>query len=152
MSLQIHLRWRDPLNRMSKAAAAAKSLHSCPTLCNPMDSSPPVSPVLRILQARILEWAAISFSRGSSWPRGQTWVSHIADSLFTIWATWATHLGMSKTKVCWNPGTTGKARNICQVGRFLVLDWHLLSLDFGEGNVNPLQYSCLENPMEGGAW
>ena len=45
------------------AAAAAKSLQSCPTLCNPMDSSPPGSPVHRILQARILEWVAISFSR-----------------------------------------------------------------------------------------
>ena len=46
------------------AAAAAKSLQSCPTLCNPMDSSPPGSSVHRILKARILEWIAISFSRG----------------------------------------------------------------------------------------
>ena len=44
------------------AAAAAKSLQSCPTLCDPMDISPPGSPVHRILQARILEWVAISFS------------------------------------------------------------------------------------------
>ena len=43
-------------------AAAAKSLQSCPTLCNPIDSSPPGSPVPGILQARILEWVAISFS------------------------------------------------------------------------------------------
>ena len=43
--------------------AAAKSLQSCLTLCNPMDSSPPCSSVHRILQARILEWVAISFSR-----------------------------------------------------------------------------------------
>ena len=42
---------------------------SCLTLCNPMDCSPPGSSVHGILQARILEWAAISFSRGSSWPR-----------------------------------------------------------------------------------
>ena len=42
---------------------AAKSLQSCPTLCDPMDSSPPGSSVHGILQARILEWAAISFSR-----------------------------------------------------------------------------------------
>ena len=42
--------------------AAAKSLQSCPTLCDPIDSSPPGSPVLGILQARILEWVAISFS------------------------------------------------------------------------------------------
>ena len=44
------------------AAAAAKSLQSCPTLCNPIDSSPPGSPVPGILQARTLEWVAISFS------------------------------------------------------------------------------------------
>ena len=44
------------------AAAAAKSLQSCPTLCNPMDSSLPGSPVPGILQARTLEWVAISFS------------------------------------------------------------------------------------------
>ena len=44
------------------AATAAKSLQSCPTLCNPIDSSPPGSPVPGILQARTLEWVAISFS------------------------------------------------------------------------------------------
>ena len=44
------------------AAAAAKSLQLCPTLCDPIDSSPPGSPVPGILQARTLEWAAISFS------------------------------------------------------------------------------------------
>ena len=44
------------------AAAAAKSLQSCPTLCDPIDSSPPGSPIPGILQARALEWVAISFS------------------------------------------------------------------------------------------
>ena len=44
------------------AAAAAESLQSCPTLCDPMDSSPPGSPVPGILQARTLEWVAMSFS------------------------------------------------------------------------------------------
>ena len=44
------------------AAAAAKSLLSCPTLCDPIDGSPPGSPVPGILQARTLEWVAISFS------------------------------------------------------------------------------------------
>jgi len=47
---------------VAAAAAAAKSLQSCPTLCNPIDSSPPGSPVPGILQARTLEWVAISFS------------------------------------------------------------------------------------------
>ena len=45
------------------AAAAAKSLQSCPTLCDPLDSSPPGSAIPGILQARKLEWAAISFSK-----------------------------------------------------------------------------------------
>ena len=44
------------------AAAAAKSLQSCPTLCDPIDGSPPGSPVPGILQAKTLEWVAISFS------------------------------------------------------------------------------------------
>ena len=44
------------------AAAAAKSLHSCPTLCHPTDDSPPGSPVPGILQARILEWVAIELA------------------------------------------------------------------------------------------
>ena len=57
---------------------------SCPNLCNPMDSSPPGSSVHRILQARILEWATIHFSRGSSQLMDQTWVSCIADRFFTV--------------------------------------------------------------------
>ena len=56
---------------------------SCPTLCDPRDCSLPGS----FVQARILEWVAISFSRGPSQPRDQTWVSHIAGRLFTVWAT-----------------------------------------------------------------
>ena len=50
---------------------------SCATLCDPMDCSPPVSSVHGILQASILEWVAIPFSRGSSQARDQTWVSCI---------------------------------------------------------------------------
>ena len=49
------------------AAAAAKSLQSCPTLCDPIDSSPSGSPVPGILQARTLEWVAISFSNAWKW-------------------------------------------------------------------------------------
>ena len=48
--------------RYTDAAAAAKLLQSCPILCDPRDSSPPNLPVPRILQARTLEWVAISFS------------------------------------------------------------------------------------------
>ena len=49
------------------AAAAAKSLHSCLTLCDPIDGSPPGSPIPGILQARILEWVAIAFSNAWKW-------------------------------------------------------------------------------------
>ena len=57
---------------------------SCLTLCNLMDASPLGSSVYGILQARILEWVAISFSRGSSQPMDQTWVSCIAGGFFAI--------------------------------------------------------------------
>ena len=57
-----------PFKKINFTAAAAKSLQSCPTLCDPTDGSPPGSPVPGILQARTLEWVAISFSRGSSNP------------------------------------------------------------------------------------
>ena len=59
----------------------------CPTLCDPMDCSPPGSLVHGIFQAWILEWVAIPFSRGSSQPRDRTQVSHIVSRCFTIWAT-----------------------------------------------------------------
>ena len=74
-------------------------LQSCLTLCNPMGCSPPDFSVHEILQARILEWVAIPFSRGSSQPRDQTQVSCIAGRLlesefsltFTEWqALWYT--------------------------------------------------------------
>ena len=59
----------------------------CLTLCDPMDCSLPSSSVHGLLQARLLEWVLIPFSRGSSWLRDWTWVFHIADRFFTIWAT-----------------------------------------------------------------
>ena len=60
---------------------------SCPTLCDPVVCSLPGFSVHGILQARILEWVAISFSRGSSRPRDRTQVSHIGDRCFNLWAT-----------------------------------------------------------------
>ena len=60
---------------------------SCLILCNPIDCSLSGSSVHGIFQAKVLEWVAISFSRGSSWPRDRTQVSHIVDRCFTIWAT-----------------------------------------------------------------
>ena len=60
---------------------------SCPTLCDIMVCSLPRSSIHGIFQARVPEWVAISFSRGSSQPRDQTWVSCIVGRCFTIWAT-----------------------------------------------------------------
>ena len=57
---------------------------SCPTLCDPVDCSLPGSSVHEILQARILERVAISFSRGSSRPRDRTWVSCIGGKRFNL--------------------------------------------------------------------
>ena len=54
-------------NKNVFAAAAAKSLQSCPTLCDPIDASPPGSPIPGILQTRTLEWVAISFSNACKW-------------------------------------------------------------------------------------
>ena len=60
---------------------------SCPTLCDPVDCSLPGFSVHGILQARVLEWVTISFSRGSSWPRDWTWASRIGGRHFNLWAT-----------------------------------------------------------------
>ena len=60
---------------------------SCLTLCDPIDYSLPISSVHGILQARILKWAAIPFSRGSSWPRDWSWVYCIARRFFIVWVT-----------------------------------------------------------------
>ena len=66
-----------PLLLAAAAATAAKSLQSCPTLCEPIDGSPPGSPIPGILQARTLEWVAISFSNTWKWKvRGKS-LSHV---------------------------------------------------------------------------
>ena len=66
------------------AAAAAKSLQSCPTLCDPIDGSPPGSPIHGILQARTLEWVAISFSNAWKWKVKVKSLSHVR-LLVTPW-------------------------------------------------------------------
>ena len=64
---------------------------SWPPLCDPMDFSPPGSSVHGILQARVLEWVAIPFPRGSSWPRDRTQVSCPEVRFSTLWATREAH-------------------------------------------------------------
>ena len=58
-----------PASSILASAASPVCIQKCPTLCDPMDCSPPGSSVCEISQAKILEWVAISSSRGSSWPR-----------------------------------------------------------------------------------
>ena len=60
--LHFYIALTNPWHNDECAAAAAKLLQSCPTLCDPIDGSPPCSPVPGILQARTLEWVAISFN------------------------------------------------------------------------------------------
>ena len=71
----------------------------CPIICNSMDCSPPGFSVHGILQARILKWVAISFSRGSSRPRGWTRVFCVTGRFFTIWATREAQSGGCHRKV-----------------------------------------------------
>ena len=75
------------LGRKGMTNLAVLVAQSCVTLCDSMDCSLPGFPVHGILQARILEWVAIAFSRVSSRTRGRAWVSHIAGRLFTVWGT-----------------------------------------------------------------
>ena len=90
---EFHRLWRlvsydflinNPALQKRAAAAAAKSLQSCPTLCDPIDGSPPGSPDPQILQARTLEWVAISFSNAWKWKVKMKSLSHVRHSV-TPW-------------------------------------------------------------------
>ena len=164
-------------------ACCAKLPQSCPTLCDPMDCSPPGSSVHWISQARILEWVAISFSgdlpdagieQGSP-----VWQSESDICVYTHTNTHIHFPGTSdgKESACnagdpiWIPGlgrSPGK-----WIGYLLQYPWASLLTQTvknlhamreiwvpflgwedppGEGHGNPLQCSCLENPMDRGAW
>ena len=109
----------------SVAAAAAKLLQSCPTLCNPRDGSPLGSPVLGILQARTLEWVGpqfISWVRKTAWRRDRVPIPVFLGFL----------------------GGSGGKESTCDAGDLgSILG---LGRSPGGGHGNPLQYSCLENP------
>ena len=80
VSISLHWSLRKAflsLLEMYIAYAAAKSLQSCPTLCDPIDGSPPGSPIPGILQARTLEWVAISFSNAWKWKVKVKSLSHV---------------------------------------------------------------------------
>ena len=92
LSLQINLGIMSILTisvfcAKNMVCVCAKSLQSCPTLCDLMYCKLPGSSVHGIFQARILEWVAMPFSRGSSYSRDRTWVSWTVGRFFIIWAT-----------------------------------------------------------------
>ena len=125
----------------------------CLTLCDLMDYSLPGSSVHGILQARILEWVAISFSRGSSQPRDQTWVSCIAGRFFTNWAMREAHsyciFFIMTSSILHLGGTSGKesAYQCRDVDLILVL---VRSPEVENGSL--LWYLCLGNPMDRAVW
>ena len=113
----------------------------CPTLCDPMNC------IHEILQARILEWVAFPFSRGSSQPRDQTQVSHLAGGFFTSWATreaprlleWVAYPFSSRSS--WPKNWTGFS---CIAGRFCT-NWATREALFLNGNIVDVQcvnFSC----------
>ena len=84
-------------------------LQACQTLCDPMDCSPPSSPVHEDSQARALEWVAMTSSRGSSWPRDWTWVSYgscTAGCILCYWGNPQTLVILSK-----EGGASGRKAN-----------------------------------------
>ena len=99
-----------------------------------MNCSPPCSSVHGILQARILEGVAMSFSRGSSQTWDQTWVSCITSRFFTIWDSLVAQ----------------RVESACNAGDLISIPG--LGRSPGEENGNPLQYSCLESSMDRGVW
>ena len=149
-----------------------KVAQSCPTLCDPLDCI-----VHGILQARILEWLAVLFSRASSQPRDQTQVSHIAGGFFTSWASrevqeyWSGSLSLLQWIFL-----TQFLMNYKFYILFLLFYWaSQVALEIknllanaadtrdtdsipgsrrspGRGHGNPLQYSCFENFKNRRAW
>ena len=85
-----------------KVKSESEVTQSCLTLYDPVDCSPPSSSVHGLFQAGILEWVAISFSRGSSQPRDWTQVSRIAGRRFNLWATREAHMiSITTTQLYW---------------------------------------------------
>ena len=154
------------------AAAAVKSLQSYPTLCDPRDSSPPGSPIPGILQARTLEWVAISFSNAWKWKvkvkslsgvwllatpwtaayqappsmgfsRQEYWSGLPLPSPYNFFFFFNTYYGLSR----WHSSKESVNARDKDVGLIPGL-----GRSPGAGNGNLLQYSCLGNSMDRGVW
>ena len=124
---------------------------SCLILCDPVYYSPPCSSVHGILQARILEWGAVPFSRGSSQPRDSPRVSSNAGIFFfTIWAIIEAPIKLIKVSI-WSdkdcvPGGSDGKESVWNVGDLGSIPG--LGKSPRGRNGYPLQYSCLENSMD----
>ena len=127
---------------------------SCLILCDPVYYSPPFSSVHGILQARLLEWVAVPFSRGSSQPRDWPRVSSNAGIyiffFFTIWAIIEAPIKLIKVSI-WSdkdcvPGGSDGKESVWNVGDLGSIPG--LGKSPRERNGYPLQYSCLENSMD----
>ena len=95
--------WRFFFKTVHLCAVCTKLLQSCPPLCDPMDCSPPGSPVHGILQAGILEWVVMPSSRGSSGPRDWICVSYVscmAGKFFITSATWEGSPYIFRENIC----------------------------------------------------
>ena len=115
-----------------------KVAQSCPTLCNPMDCSPPGSCVHGILQARILEWVAMPSSRGSSRPQGSDpHLLHCRQRFFTIWLTREAHYDHIRTFLCQTNS------------EWYRLNWHLVSLAISRRDIVCLKLTFCRNDL---AW
>ena len=106
---------------------------SCPTFCNPMDCSLPGFSIHGIFQARVLEWVAISFSKGSSPPRVWTRVSHIAGRHLTLWATREAHCPPHSKLIppCFQVGWTGTFKGY-MVSHYSL--WYIIQVQSNESH------------------
>ena len=115
---------------VTRACYCCLAAHLCPTLCDPMHCSPPGSSVHVISQARILEWVAISFSKGSSRPRDQTFISCIGRCILYHCATWKAH---------------------CVLGSF-VWDWYIYTTMYKIDNLMRIYYTVQETLLSALWW
>ena len=113
------------------------------TLCDPLDCSPPIISVHGILQARILEWVSISFSRGSSRPKDSTCVSYIGRQILYHWATYEVHL-----PVAWTSTLLSEMSCVLGLWKRLVL---IRKLEYFEKQPNSESKASKHLPFSNGA-